>query len=168
MNAQAFLDRLDGVRPRGARKWSARCPAHQDKGPSLSIGERGDRLLVHCFAGCTPHAIVGAMGLSMHDLFMDTPLSQRQRPSLAPQNIDLIGVAFRFDIAALDRRLRSEQVLIAVAPFTGESLDDKQRDRLMNAVAKAYHDIERAELLETIADGFREKAYEERTTRHAA
>jgi len=80
----------------------------------------------------------------------------------------LINVAFRFELAALDRRLRAKQVLIAVVPFTGESLEDMQRDRLMNAVAKAYHDIERAELFEAVADDLRMKVYEERMASHAA
>ena len=46
-----FLDRLEGVRGRDG-KFMARCPAHDDRGPSLSIGE-GDRgsVLIHCFAG---------------------------------------------------------------------------------------------------------------------
>lgn len=38
----------------------------------------------------------------------------------------------------------------------------------MSALAKAYHDIERAGLLETIADGIRKKAFEARKERDAA
>jgi hypothetical protein len=35
-------------------KWLARCPAHDDEKPSLSIGEgRDGRLLLFCFAGCS-------------------------------------------------------------------------------------------------------------------
>ena len=35
---------------------TARCPAHDDKNPSLSVklGGRGDCVLVHCFTGCRP------------------------------------------------------------------------------------------------------------------
>ena len=38
----------------------ARCPAHDDKTPSLNakIGELGDRVVVHCFAGCPTDAVV--------------------------------------------------------------------------------------------------------------
>ncbi len=47
------LDRLDRVKRNGAR-WSARCPAHPDKTPSLSIGTGDDgRVLLTCWAGCT-------------------------------------------------------------------------------------------------------------------
>jgi len=47
-----------------------RCPAHDDKTPSLSVNEgRDGRVLVKCHAGCTPGAIVDALGLTMVDLF---------------------------------------------------------------------------------------------------
>ncbi|MFO0777585.1 MAG: hypothetical protein U0223_08260 [Nitrospira sp.] len=104
----------------------------------------------------------------MRDLFMDSPLSQRQRPSLAPQNIDLIGVAFRFEMAALDRRLRAERVLNAVQSSHLDELSEQELDQLLNAIARAYHDRERAEFMETVADDFRLKAFQERTERHAA
>jgi len=42
----------------------ARCPAHEDRDPSLSISEgREGQPLVHCFAGCTYEAVVAALGL---------------------------------------------------------------------------------------------------------
>ena len=37
-----ILDRLRGVRKIGDRKWTARCPAHDDRSPSLSIRECDD------------------------------------------------------------------------------------------------------------------------------
>ena len=50
---------------------TARCPAHEDKTPSLSakIGERGDRVVVHCFTGCPTDAVLDALGWTMRDLF---------------------------------------------------------------------------------------------------
>lgn len=70
MSAEALLQRLDHVRARGSGRWSARCPAHDDRGPSLSIKETPDgTTLVHCFAGCSVDAIVAAAGLDLADLF---------------------------------------------------------------------------------------------------
>ncbi len=41
---------------------TARCPAHDDKNPSLSITERADgRLLTHCHANCEPAAVWDAL-----------------------------------------------------------------------------------------------------------
>ena len=76
MTMEAFLDRLDGVRPRGGDKWSAKCPAHVDKSPSLSVRE-GDRgILVHCFSGCPIEDICTALNLRVCDLFHDAPDSR--------------------------------------------------------------------------------------------
>jgi hypothetical protein len=62
---------LDGVRSRGFDKWTAKCPAHPDKTPSLSImeGERG--VLLKCWAGCTLEAIAAKLGLRVADFFYD-------------------------------------------------------------------------------------------------
>jgi len=47
-----------------------RCPAHSDRSASLGVSEgREGRILLKCFAGCTPEQIVGALGLAMRDLF---------------------------------------------------------------------------------------------------
>ena len=60
------------VKPRGANKWMAQCPAHNDQRPSLSITEgEGGRLLLHCFAGCTFESILDAMGLRKEKANMD-------------------------------------------------------------------------------------------------
>jgi putative DNA primase/helicase len=50
---------------RGARKigsgWIARCPAHEDQHPSLSITERDGTTLLFCHAGCSYSAIMKAL-----------------------------------------------------------------------------------------------------------
>jgi putative DNA primase/helicase len=51
-------------------QWHACCPAHEDHTPSLTISAGHDKVLLHCFAGCTPDAIVTALGLTMADLFV--------------------------------------------------------------------------------------------------
>lgn len=65
-----LLGRLDKVKRTGEGRWSARCPAHKDKGPSLSVRELDDgRVLLHCFAGCAAADVVRAAGLKLDDLF---------------------------------------------------------------------------------------------------
>jgi len=51
-------------------RWVAKCPAHEDKTPSLSITEGSDgRALLKCFAGCEFDAILSALGMRAADLF---------------------------------------------------------------------------------------------------
>jgi hypothetical protein len=75
MSADSLLERLEGVRPSGHGRWIARCPAHDDRSPSLSIREMDDgRVLVHCHAGCGAVDVVDSVGLSLSDLFPDGPI----------------------------------------------------------------------------------------------
>lgn len=71
MQLEDVLRRLEGVKRSGGG-YSARCPAHEDKNASLSV-KQGDNggIVLHCHAGCTPEQVVGALGLSMQDLFPD-------------------------------------------------------------------------------------------------
>ena len=59
MNAASLIDAL-GARRCGS-SWMAKCPAHEDNNPSLSIGEAAGRVLVHCHAGCTQRAVIEAL-----------------------------------------------------------------------------------------------------------
>ncbi|WP_156762722.1 CHC2 zinc finger domain-containing protein [Woeseia oceani] len=67
----ALIERLDGVRETGKGRYLARCPAHDDRTPSLSVRDTGDRVLLHCFAGCDALDVVHALGLELADLFAD-------------------------------------------------------------------------------------------------
>jgi hypothetical protein len=72
MRADALLNQLKNVKPRGQGQYMARCPAHNDKTASLSVKCCDDgRVLLHCFAGCEPDAILGAVGLEFSHLFPD-------------------------------------------------------------------------------------------------
>ena len=69
-----LLSLLDGVKRTGQDRWQARCPAHGDRHASLSVREADSgAVLVHCFAGCTVHEVVSAVGLELTDLFPPRP-----------------------------------------------------------------------------------------------
>lgn len=58
--AEPIAEALQGRR--AGRGWVAKCPAHDDRTPSLSITEAGDgRVLVHCHAGCSQSAVIDAL-----------------------------------------------------------------------------------------------------------
>ena len=71
---ETLLARLESVRSTGRGRWLARCPAHEDRSPSLSIAEGDDgRTLINCFSGCGAAEIVAAVGLELSDLFPPRP-----------------------------------------------------------------------------------------------
>lgn len=69
MELSPFLDKLGNVKKGSGNKYTALCPAHQDKERSLSITADHEKILVKCFAGCTTEAVMESLGLSMADLF---------------------------------------------------------------------------------------------------
>ncbi|HEX5687372.1 MAG TPA: DNA primase [Ideonella sp.] len=130
MTAETLLSRLEKVRQRGTDQWSARCPAHDDKGPSLSVKELSDgRVLLRCFAGCEASAVVEAVGLELADLFpprTDGGASSLRRTRLLPA-----GQALEL--------LADEALLVAVAASNlchGIELSEQDRARLVQAAAR--------------------------------
>ncbi len=82
MTAAALLGRLQAVRQTAPGRWLARCPAHEDRTPSLSIRELADgTILLKDFAGCGAADIVAAVGLGLKDLFPERPADHRCRPT---------------------------------------------------------------------------------------
>ena len=72
MTAAALSSLLHGKRI-GRGKWVARCPAHPDRHPSLSIAEGKTGVLLKCMsAGCETSAVLEALGLRWSDLFYES------------------------------------------------------------------------------------------------
>ena len=70
-----------GAVKKTANGYQARCPAHDDRNPSLSIKEEepGGKVLLNCHADCATEDVANALGLEMSDLFPD----HRPSPSVA-------------------------------------------------------------------------------------
>jgi len=65
---ESLVSRLHAKR--SGKGWLAKCPAHDDRKPSLSIDEGSDgRALLKCHAGCSMDDVIGALGLTGRDLF---------------------------------------------------------------------------------------------------
>lgn len=71
----AELAALLRAKKRGKGKWVAKCPAHADRRPSLSIAEgRRVPVVLRCQSqGCDTREILAALGLSWGDLFHGAP-----------------------------------------------------------------------------------------------
>jgi len=110
--------------------WIARCPAHPDKHPSLSIGEgKKHPVVFKCMsAGCTQGEVLRALGMTWKDLMGEdrhrmTPEAYRRlqgeqtlhalrdlkRALISPAGAYLVGNHYRLDrvLASLDRRIVS-------------------------------------------------------------
>ena len=74
-----LLARLENVKV-GSNGYTARCPAHDDRTPSLSVavGDNG-RILLNCHSGCDFRSIVSSLGLRPHDLMPPKTRAEIQR-----------------------------------------------------------------------------------------
>ena len=102
-----LLEKLQGVRSNSHGKWLARCPAHDDKSPSLSIKLTDDgKILIHCFAGCHVTKIVESLGLTLADLMPNNwqPLYEKNSKSPKPPKFSRYEL---FDLLAFESLILS-------------------------------------------------------------
>lgn len=59
MNAEQIALALGGKR--SGRQWSCKCPAHEDRAPSLIVFDGTDRVQVRCMAGCSPLDVIAEL-----------------------------------------------------------------------------------------------------------
>ena len=113
---QRLLERLPDAK-RCGEGWLARCPAHDDQHPSLSIDEGADgRALIHCHAGCTPEKIVAAAGLTLADLMPALPTAvskQNGKPRI---------------VATYDYRDEAGQTVFQVVRYEPKDFRQRQSD----------------------------------------
>ena len=132
MSIETLLSRLDGVKETGHGKYVARCPAHDDRSPSLAIKECSDgRILLHDFAGCETEDILSAVGLEFGDLYPERPESDYQprrrqrfdaRQVLAALNHEILVVCVIAErLLAVSRGEDQERLLLATARLTNGS-----------------------------------------------
>jgi putative DNA primase/helicase len=83
-----FLDLLDNVRRSGDNRYSARCPAHDDRQNSLSVAMGSKGILLRCFAGCDFTDVARAVGMAPTEFFEDEldarPLVLPAKPAAVP------------------------------------------------------------------------------------
>ena len=128
MTVTVLLNRLESVKGTGRGRWVARCPAHNDKRPSLAVRELDDgRVLVHCFAGCDVESVLAAVGLTFDSLFPARCIGDH-KPERRP-----------FPASDVLRAVAFEALLVAVAAANvsrGMALSDADRERLMVASSR--------------------------------
>lgn len=139
MTANRLLSRLAKVRPTGTRRWTALCPAHDDRSPSLSIEETEDgRVLVHCFAGCGVDEVVASVDLRMSDLFPEReralrPAGASPRSKRAFHSSELLALVADEALVA---------AIVASNLADGRMGLDEGRKRLWEAASRLAHAVE--------------------------
>jgi hypothetical protein len=136
--AEAVLPRLECVRETGHQHGVTRCPAHDDKNPSLAwrIVDDGT-LLVKCWAGCTTHDIVDAIGLKLRDLFAQPHVDRRR---LVDDRID-----YRQALAILRRE--AMVLLVATSDITkGIVLSAPDIERIQTAAGRIRDVVDSAKV----------------------
>ena len=126
-----LLNRLEKVKGSKGR-WTACCPAHGDKSPSLAITMLDDgRILLKCFAGCSAYEIVSAVGMDMTDLFpKETKLGYRS------DNQAIKSERRPFYATDLLKIIHFEALITSIAAFDvsqGKHISDSDRKRLKTA-----------------------------------
>jgi hypothetical protein len=111
LTLENILSALEGVRQTGTDRWTARCPAHGDRKPSLSIKEvGGGKVLLYCFTGCQYQDIMGAirerLGLPAgQPAPQRSPLSRKvdtPRPAPLPKHNQKLSALFTLFLEACD------------------------------------------------------------------
>ncbi|MEO6965533.1 MAG: hypothetical protein ABI076_06490 [Acidobacteriaceae bacterium] len=147
MTAECFAD-LVGARPIGRGRWQARCPAHDDRNPSLTITQGRKAVLLECWSHrCTPQQITAVLGLRMADLFAGPPVTPQQAAALAAQHNARATIERQqraADRAARDRAWKLECVRDALGAKLARSPDDAELARLFHLTCVRSHDVETA------------------------
>lgn len=140
MTVDELLSRLDGVK-QTARGWRARCPAHDDRTPSLTIREGNRGLLIHCFAQCPKDVICNAIGLKVRDLFYDQTQephewreAQRKRQIERQRRETIRNV----EGLTIDEQREAEGVLNSAHNPGLDGWTDDYLDQVIDLVADAY------------------------------
>lgn len=68
MYLNEVLNRFQKVKAINSSSYQCCCPCHNDKKQSLTITEKGNKILLHCHANCDTEDILKAVGLDFKDL----------------------------------------------------------------------------------------------------
>jgi hypothetical protein len=136
MKADSILSLLSGVRSRGQGRWAARCPAHEDRSPSLSIADSDRGLLLHCFAGCQLSEICVALGIRVADLFSDSRHDPKASAETARRRTVQEKLA-RIDGFCADSVREARALLQSARNISIEGWTDAQLDLALSDIATA-------------------------------
>ena len=140
MTVNELLTHLDAVR-RTSRGYLARCPAHADRSPSLSIAEGKRGVLLRCWAACSLDAICDALHITKRELFYGQATdpttvraAQRQRErKRAKERAQHVALG-----ATADALRAAETFIASRRGLDISNFSDAQLDGELQALAECY------------------------------
>ena len=126
----------------GQDKWIGHCPSHRSKRHrDLSIRAVADRILIHCFGGCSLENICAALGIRKADLFFDSDFDPHQialhRRARAQQRAARADEQHRMGLR-LDATREAESLIVSARNVSIACWTDAQLHRALNRLADAY------------------------------
>ena len=125
-----LLSRLDKVKRIGNDRYTAICPAHDDRSPSLAIKDANDRLLLHCFCGCETADVLSAIGLTFSDIMPSQNKGNFKKDRKPFYALYILGI-IQFEASLV--------YLYATDMAKGLKLTSKDKDRLLLATSRINH-----------------------------
>ena len=137
MSINTLLAHVKKVQKSGSGAWMCLCPSHDDTSRSLKITQAEEgKVLIHCFAGCSPAEILGAVGLRMEDLFDDPNFHHKEsKPRIYPREVM--------------KAMIPELMLFLLASMTlkkGKALEPVDQERLQVSYDRLMYALELAEI----------------------
>ena len=143
--------------------------AHHDRSPSLSIrGTEDGRILIHCFAGCTPAEICAALGIEVAQLFYDSDLTSSQRRTLPPRprRFDWRKMSQDLEFASESHWLRAESIFKVAQQCDVSAMINEDLDQAWRCLGIAFHSLRVSENLGIIAFQIRVNGLADEARRH--
>lgn len=123
---EKILNKLEKVKSTGEGKYIAMCPVHNTKSQSLALKEVDDRVIIHCFGGCSTESVLSAIGLTFSDLFPERIPDPQAPKSKFP----------KFNTFELFPLLIQEAMILAFAwndARTGKTINEADSKRVQQA-----------------------------------
>jgi len=130
----------------GPGRWKARCPAHPDRCPSLSIREGNQgAILLRCFAGCSLDTLLAALKLSRRDLFAGPPPTAEQLAARRAAQVEQEQASKEQRTARLAALTKAEKLEAVVNALGARLARAPENDRLAHLFDQAvwrHHEAE--------------------------
>lgn len=136
MSVDNILPLLSKLKKKGAGKWLACCPCHNDKSPSLAITDLSGVILIHCFGcGASGVDVCEALNVDISELFP-------AREKYNDENSESIGRKYFDPNLILDAI--SRELMLALVVLNSMAKDDKIAAKVKERLCLSISRIESA------------------------